>query len=122
MPEELDPLEQRMKRVLGLRQDALVELEPADLAIDVQRRIRQVRRVDSPPVGGRELGRQPLRPATPRTQLSACGLLIGGRRRGHVFVRAVFQLQLAHGRGGRIGRRIIADRYDESPRVASATA
>ena len=36
--EKLDALEQRVRRVLGLRQDAPVELEPAELAVDVQGR------------------------------------------------------------------------------------
>ena len=35
--EELHALEQRMERVLRLRQHALVELEPAQLAIDIER-------------------------------------------------------------------------------------
>ena len=33
--EELDPLEQRVTLVLGLQQDPLVELQPAQLAVDV---------------------------------------------------------------------------------------
>ena len=42
--QELDALEQRMRRVLRLGEHALVELEPAQLAIDVQRRWRSGRR------------------------------------------------------------------------------
>ena len=42
--EELDALEQRMRRVLRLREDALVERQPAQLAVDVQRRIVEVGR------------------------------------------------------------------------------
>ena len=44
--EELDALEQRMRGVARLREHALVELEPAQLAVDVQRRVLQVRRID----------------------------------------------------------------------------
>ncbi|MCY4122162.1 MAG: hypothetical protein OXG72_14715, partial [Acidobacteria bacterium] len=45
--EELDPLEQRMALVLGLQQHPLVELQPAQLPVDVQRRVLQVRGVRS---------------------------------------------------------------------------
>ena len=44
--EELHALEQRMRRVARLGEDALVELEPAELAVDVQRRILEVGRID----------------------------------------------------------------------------
>ncbi len=44
--EELDPLEQRMRGVGDLGQDAAVELEPAQLAVDVQRRVLEVLGVD----------------------------------------------------------------------------
>ena len=42
--EELDALQQRMRRVVGLIEHALVERQPAQFAVDVQRRVRQVRR------------------------------------------------------------------------------
>ena len=40
--EELDPLEQRMRLVPRLCEHPLVELQPAELAIDVERRVLQV--------------------------------------------------------------------------------
>ena len=42
--EELHALEQRMRRVGRLREHALIELEPAQLAVDVQRRVLEVGR------------------------------------------------------------------------------
>ena len=45
--EELHPLEQRVAFVLGLQQDALVELQPAQLAVDEQRRVLEVRGIRS---------------------------------------------------------------------------
>ena len=43
--EELEPLQQRHGRVLGLFEHAAVELEPAQFAVDVQRRVVEVGRV-----------------------------------------------------------------------------
>ncbi len=44
--EELHPLEKRMRGVGRLGQHALIELEPAQLAVDVERRILEIGRVD----------------------------------------------------------------------------
>ena len=44
--EELHPLEQRVRLVARLREHALVELQPAQLAIDVERRVLQVGRFE----------------------------------------------------------------------------
>ena len=49
--EELDALEQGMRRVERLVQDALIELEPAELAVDVERGMLEVCRVELRPVG-----------------------------------------------------------------------
>ena len=43
--EELHPLEERMRRVERLVEDALVEFQPAQLAVDVERRILEVSRI-----------------------------------------------------------------------------
>jgi hypothetical protein len=43
--QELHPLEQRMIGILGLRQHALIELEPAEFAVDEERRRREIGRV-----------------------------------------------------------------------------
>ena len=40
---ELDPLEQRHRRVLGQLQDAVVEVEPGELAVEVEGRVLEVR-------------------------------------------------------------------------------
>ena len=48
--EELDALEQRVRRILRLRQDALVERQPAQLAVDEQRRAAQVVGVEVRPI------------------------------------------------------------------------
>ena len=48
--EELDALEQRMRGVLRLRQHALVERQPAQLSIDIQRRAAEVVGVEIRPV------------------------------------------------------------------------
>ena len=53
--EELDPLEQRVRPVGGLGQHAAVELEPAQLAVDVQRRVLEILGVDA--VEGSLVGR-----------------------------------------------------------------
>jgi hypothetical protein len=42
--QELHPLEQRMALVLRLREHALVELEPAQLPVDVERRVLEIDR------------------------------------------------------------------------------
>ena len=49
---ELHPLDQRMARVLSLQQNPLVEFQPAQLAVDVEGRILQIRRL-RPGAGGR---------------------------------------------------------------------
>src|SRR5258708_7142105 len=41
-PEKLDALEKRVRLVLGLREDATVEGEPGQLAVEVQARIVEV--------------------------------------------------------------------------------
>ena len=51
--EELHALEQRVKRVLRLREHALVELEPAQLTVDEECGRRQIGRVERRPVGVR---------------------------------------------------------------------
>ena len=56
--EELHALEQRMRRVARLREHTLVELEPAQLAVDVQRRVLQVGRIDLAGARPRERGRR----------------------------------------------------------------
>ena len=48
--EELDALEQRVRRVLRLRQHALVERQPAQFAIDIERRAAEIVRVEIRPV------------------------------------------------------------------------
>jgi hypothetical protein len=52
--QELDPLEERMRRVPGLGEHALIELEPRQLAVQVERRVREVGRIDAAPVGGQD--------------------------------------------------------------------
>ena len=52
--QELDALEERVRRVLGLREDPPVELEPAQLAIDVQRRGAEIRAIEVAEVDGRK--------------------------------------------------------------------
>ena len=42
--EELHALEQRMRRIVRLSEHALVELEPAQLAVDVERGVGEIRR------------------------------------------------------------------------------
>ncbi len=42
--QELEAFQERHGRVLGLFEDAPVELQPAQLAVDVERRVRQVGR------------------------------------------------------------------------------
>ena len=44
--EELHALEQRMRGIVRLGEHALVELEPAQLAVDVQRRVLEIGRID----------------------------------------------------------------------------
>ncbi len=48
--EELDALEQRVRRILRLREDALVERQPAQLAVDVERRAAEIVRVEVRPI------------------------------------------------------------------------
>jgi hypothetical protein len=54
--QELDAFEEGMGRIARLRQDAVVELEPAQLTVEIQRRIPEVRRRRTPglqdPQGG----------------------------------------------------------------------
>ena len=52
--QELDALEERVRRVLGLREDPPVELEPAQFAIDVQRRGAEIRAIEVAEVDGRK--------------------------------------------------------------------
>ena len=61
--EELDALEQGMVAVQRLVEDPLIELEPAQLAIDVQRWIAEIVRIESRPVV-RQRFRRYRRPAT----------------------------------------------------------
>ena len=42
--QELEPFQQRHLRVLSFLQDAAVELQPTQLAVDVERRVRQTER------------------------------------------------------------------------------
>jgi hypothetical protein len=67
-PQELNALEQRVGAVPRLGEHALVELEPGELAVEVQRRVRQVGRVDAAPVGRLD-DRRGLPAAAPRASL-----------------------------------------------------
>jgi hypothetical protein len=105
--EELDPLQQRVGGVPGLGQHALVELEPGQLAIQVERGIREVGRIDAAPVGWLDDGRE-LLPAAPRPALA-------GDRIGRTDVR---DTRIVRGRGVGVSVvhrvRTVADPYDGS--------
>src|SRR5207244_763755 len=45
---ELDPLHERHRRVLGELQDPVVEVEPGELAVEVERRVLEVEGARSP--------------------------------------------------------------------------
>jgi hypothetical protein len=83
--EELDALEQRMRRVVGLVEYALIELEPAELAVDVEGGILEIGRIQ---VGRRHHAKHGLRRRARRqlplglTAPFCSGGLVGGIHKG----------------------------------------
>ena len=54
--EEFHSFEQRMRRIEGLVEDALIELEPAQLAVDVERRVLEIPGIKGPWLHDAECG------------------------------------------------------------------
>src|SRR5699024_1077149 len=76
--QELHALEQRMHRIAGLGEHALVELQPTELAVDIERRMLEVGGIDLAAYRYRlELDPRPAMPAPFWTDALGAG---GGRR------------------------------------------
>ena len=115
--EELDALEQRMRRVLRLRQHALVERQPAQLAIDVQRRAAEVvRDRGSTSPAGRGAGAATASAAR-RLRGRRLTAAVGGRHRPI----SIYGCQTGPGRSkiGPRNRTVLRDDLEDSaPRIA----